>query len=174
MTRSFDKMYSGYQEIKERVVTYSVSCAEKLRKQNSCCNSIMVFVHTNWFREDLPQYFRNIVIRLPYATNSSIELAKFATKGLDSIFKEGYQYKKAGVIVMDIVSDNERQMSLFENSNPKHRKLMKAVDYLNSTIGHQKVKLASQDFGRTWKMRQEKLSPRYTTKLDEIITIKAS
>ncbi|HKK81367.1 MAG TPA: Y-family DNA polymerase [Prolixibacteraceae bacterium] len=170
-TRSFEKMYTGFDELKERVVTFAVTCAEKLRKQQSCCNSVMVFIHTNGFKPDMPQYSRNVVVKLPYPTNSGIELAKFATRGLAYIFREGYRYKKAGVIVMDLVPENERQMTIFEKPNLKHLSLMKAVDKLNAALGQQKIKLASQDLGRTWKMRQEKLSPRYTTRLNEVMTI---
>ncbi|NNK82568.1 MAG: Y-family DNA polymerase [Flavobacteriaceae bacterium] len=171
-TRSFDKNYSDFEKIKERVSTFSISCAEKLRKQKSNCNALMVFLHTNGHRKDLPQYRRNIVIKTPFPTNSSMELSDFAIQGLKRIFKDGYQYKKAGVIVMDITPEHEQQIRLFENSNPKHKSLMHAVDKLNKTIGQDKVKLASQDLKRTWKMRQEKLSPRYTTQLDEIIKVK--
>src|ERR1019366_2678557 len=172
-TRSFETNYTKLEQIKERVSTFAVTCAEKLRKQKSCCNSIMVFVHTNGHREDLPQYNKNIVVKLPYATNSSIILSEYATKGLNLIFKEGYQYKKAGVIVMDFTPETNYQSSLFENQHPKHAQLMNVIDKTNKNIGSKKIKLASQDIGRTWKMRQEKISKRYTTRLDEVITINA-
>jgi DNA polymerase V len=170
-TRSFEANYSKYEEVKERVVTFSVTCAEKLRKQNSCCNAILVFQHTNGHRQDLPQYSRNIVVKAPYPTNSSIEISKLATDGLEKIFKTGYAYKKAGVIVMDIVPENTKQITLFENSNPTHRPLMIVMDRINKAIGKKVIKLGGQDKGRIWKMRQEKLSPRYTTCLNDIITI---
>jgi DNA polymerase V len=172
-TRSFDKNYTDFNLIKERVSTFAVTCAEKLRKQKSCANSLMVFIHTNFHRMDLPQYSRNIVIKLPYPTNSNIELTKFAIIALKKIFKDNFAYKKAGVIVMDFTPEDIVQMKMFQNSNPKHKNLMQMIDELNKDIGVKKVKLASQDIGRTWKMRQEKLSPRYTTKLNEIITVKA-
>jgi len=170
-TRSFDKNYRGFEQVRERISTFAVTCAQKLRKQHSGANALMVFIHTNGNRKDLAQYSRNIVIGLPYATNSDIELSRFATMGLRKIFKDGYQYKKAGVIVMNFTPDKEQQLNLFENSNPKHKPLMETIDRLNKTIGRQKIKLASQDFDRTWKMRQEQLSPRYTTQLSEIITV---
>jgi len=171
-TRSFDGNYTKFEQISERVSTFAVSCAEKLRKQNSCCNSLMVFIHSNRHRKDLPQYSRNIVIQLPFATNSSIELSKFAIQALKQIFKEGYSYKKAGVIVQDFTPQDSVQKSLFEERNEKHIPLMKAVDKLNALFGQQKIRLASQDAKRVWKMKQEKLSPNYTTKLSDVITIK--
>lgn len=171
-TRTFDANYTDYELIRERVASFAVSCGEKLRRQGSCCNSLMVFLHTNGFRDDLAQYSKNIVIKLPFATNSSIELAQFAQQGLQRIFKQGYAYKKAGVIVMDFTPEENQQMKLFTNRNVKHIKLMQAVDKINADTGQQKVRLAVQDPGRLWKMKQEKLSPRYTTNINEIINAK--
>lgn len=171
-TRTFDGNYTDPALIKERVASFAVSCAEKLRRQHACCNSVMVFLHTNGFRSDQPQYSKNIVIKLPYATNSSIELVKFAVMGFEQIFKAGYGYKKAGVILGDFSPEDNQQLNLFENRNVKHIALMKAVDKINQSFGQQKIRLAAQDVGRVWKMKQEKLSPRYTTNLNEIITVK--
>lgn len=171
-TRSFDKSHTDIEHLKERVSTFASTCAEKLRAQNSQCNSIMVFLLTNRFREDSPQYSPSIVVKMPYASNSSIELSQFAISGLERIFKTGYEYKKAGVVVMDFNHEEEHQLNIFENSNPKHKLLMDAMDEMNQSIGQKKIKLASQDLDRTWKMKQEKLSPRYTTQLSEVISIK--
>ncbi|MBP1673258.1 MAG: umuC [Bacteroidetes bacterium] len=171
-TRTFEKNYTEWNDLSERVTTFAVSCAEKLRQQHSCCNTVMVFVHTNWHRKDLDQYSRNIVVKLPFPTNSGIELSKYALLGLQKIFKKGYQYKKAGVIVMDFTPDNEQQLGLFENRNDRHIPLMEAIDKINHSYGQQKVRLASQDQKKVWKMKQEKLSPRYTTKLSDIIIIR--
>jgi len=74
---------------------------------------------------------------------------------------------------MDITPEESKQINLFENSNEKHQPLMSIMDKINKSIGTTKVKLASQDIGRTWKMKQEKLSPRFTTRIAEIIKIKA-
>jgi DNA polymerase V len=170
-TRSFDINYTEFEQLRERITTFAVTCAEKLRRQKSCCNALLVFLHTNGFRNDLPQYSRNIVMKLPFPTNSSIEIAQFAVEALTHIFKQGYQYKKAGVIVMDFTPEATGQISMFENSNPKHSAAMDVMDRLNNAIGQKKVKLAGQALDRTWKMKQERLSPRYTTRLNEIITI---
>lgn len=170
-TRTFDSNYTKLEQIKERVAGFAVACAAKLRAQHSCCNSIMVFIHTNGYRDDQEQYSRNIVLKLPFATNSSIELAKFAIQALERIFKPGYAYKKAGVIVMDFSPENNQQLNIFENRNPRHIKLMAAIDKINVSYGQQKIRLAAQDTGRVWKMKQEQLSPRYTTNLNEIITV---
>ena len=171
-TRSFDKNYSTYDEIKERIVTYATICAEKLRKQDCCCNVLQIFIVTNFFRQDQPQYSMTISVDLPFPTNSSIELAEFAIQALKRIYKPGYGYKKAGVIVLELTPEDSKQTMIFENSDPKHLELMAMMDKLNKVYGQQKVKLAAQDLDRVWKMKRERLSRRYTTRLDEIIQIK--
>lgn len=149
-TRSFENMITDYSEVKERVTTYAVACAEKLRKQKSHCNMLMVFLHTNGFRKDLPQYRRNIVIKTHFPTNSSIEIVKHAIEGLKAIFKENYQYKKAGVIIMGLTPENTKQFSLFNTENPKHQPLMNIVDKLNTAYGNNKIKFGGQSLGRQW------------------------
>lgn len=170
-TRSFENMISNYDDVKERVTTYAVACAEKLRKQKSHCNMIMVFLHTNGFRKDLPQYGRNIVVNTHFPTSSSIDIAKYATEGLKAIFKENYQYKKAGVMVMGLTPEDTKQFSLFSTENPKHQPLMSIVDKLNGAYGNNKIKFGGQSLGRQWKMKQERLSPRYSTNINEIIAV---
>ncbi len=170
-TRTFEKNYTEISELKERITTFAVSCAEKLRSQKSCCNSLTVFITTNKHRDDLKQYSPCITIKLPFPTNSSIEIAKFANLALERIFKKDYRYKKAGVIVHDFSGEDALQIKLFKNRDERHLPLMQAIDKLNLTYGQQKIKLGAQDTKRTWKMKQEKLSPKYTTNLSDIITV---
>ena len=170
-TRSFDKAYMEFEDLKERVSTFAFSCSEKLRRQKSMANAMMVFVRTNGFKSTEAQYMKNIVVKLPYASNSSIDLVKYAVKGLERIYKKGYKYKKAGVIVMDLSSEFTEQLTLFSEKNPKHKKLMKVMDDLNLSYGRHTVKLASQDINRMWKMKQENLSQLYSTNLGELITV---
>ncbi|MDT8346164.1 MAG: Y-family DNA polymerase [Flavobacteriaceae bacterium] len=170
-TRSFDGNYSDYAYVKERVASFAVSCAEKLRAQNSCCKSITVFINGNKHRPDLPYQSRSITLELPYPSNSAISLSQMAIKGLQQVFNPQFSYKKAGVIVQDVVPENQRQLSIFEEESARHRPLMQTIDRLNQYIGPAKVKLAAQDVGKMWKMRQEQLSPRYSTQLDDAITI---
>ena len=82
-------------------------------------------------------------------------------------------YKKAGVIIQDFTPEDNVQTTLFNTRNENHIPLMKTIDRLNASLGQQKIRLGSQDLKRVWKMKQEKLSPRYTTNLNEIITINA-
>jgi DNA polymerase V len=170
-TRSFAKNLTELEDLRERVSTFSSSCAEKLRKQKSACNAIMVFVHTNFHKKDQAQYSKNIVIQLPYASNSDITISKYAIIGLEAIFKKGFAYKKAGVIVMGFVPENIIQQNLFENENPKHKELMQTMDALNLKMGKKNIKLASQNIPKTWVMRQENLSKRYTTDWKELLEV---
>ena len=171
-TRSFKNNLSNFNDIKERISTYAVLGAEKLRDQNTCANVILVFIQTNRHRKDLKQHYQKIVVKLPYPTNSSITISKFAKYGLQRIYKKDYAYKKGGVIMMGLVPENERQLNMFCDENPKHLSLMKTIDRLNNKLGHRNIRFASQAMGRTWKMRQEKLSPRYTTEINDIIIVK--
>ncbi len=170
-TRTFEGMLKDYEDIKERVTTFAVHCAEKLRKQNSHCAEITIFILTNRHRKELKQYYKSIKLKIE-PTSSSIILSKHAVRGLSVIFRNGYNYKKAGVIISKFTPEGEKQFNLFSEENPKHITLMQTIDKLNKSIGSNKLKLASQDLGRKWKMKQEKLSPRYTTNLKEVITVK--
>ncbi len=170
-TRSFANNIVELEKLKERVSTFSSSCAHKMRKQKTACNAIMVFIHTNGHRKELKQYSKNIVVKLPYASNSDITISKYATKGLEKIYKQGYAYKKAGVIVMGLVPESLSQQSLFYRENPNHKVLMKTVDKINSRLGEKRVKLASQNITKTWVMRQERLSKRYTTNWNELLEV---
>jgi len=169
-TRTFEHDYKSYAQLKERISTFASACAEKLRKQQSLCNAIEVFVASNRFREAHEQYGRSVHVKLPFPTDSTIEIIKFATAGLKSIFKDNIGYKRAGVILMDFVPKNAYQTSLFYNSNPKHRSLMEAMDKLNVRFGD-KVRVSSLD-QNTHKMRQERLSKKFTTNINDIIKVK--
>jgi|SRR5690554_55705 len=170
-TRSFDTTYSEKSYLEERITTFAITCAEKLRNQKSTCSIVTVFICTNRFNEKHEQYYKSINVTIPFTTNSSIELAKYAKKGLDIIFKKGYYYKKAGVIVSGIAPENKKQFNLFEDEPVHHRKVMNVMDKLNFKYGTKKIKLGSQALDKTWKMRQDQLSPNYTTNWNDILEI---
>ena len=171
-TRSFEGTITDYEKIKERISTFAVCCAEKLRAQNSNCNSIYVFVRSNKFQKNKTQYRNGILITIPFSTNSNMIISKYAVEGLKKIFRQGIDYKKAGTIVMGLDSSDNHQLNLFENENPRHKYLMKTIDYIQKKEGQSKIKLASQDLRKRWKMKQEKLRFNYTCKLNEIIEVK--
>lgn len=169
-SRSFGKMVEDIDTMSEAIATHASTCAKKLRQQKSYAMSLMVFIHTNNFREDLPQYWKNTIIKLPVPTSDTLEIVHYALEGLKSIFMPGYQYKKAGVIITEIVTS--AQLGLFDTvDREKREKLMQAIDKVNGEHRHL-VKLAIQGNGRDWKLKQEQLSKRYTTDINEVLTIK--
>jgi DNA polymerase V len=112
-------------------------------------------------------------MQLPVATNSSSEIIGYALKGLDLIFKAGYNYKKAGVIVLDIVPENQVQFGLFDTvDRAKHKKIMEQYDQINALYGDDLVRFAAQGFSKRWRLKQERLSPCYTTRLSDVYVVK--
>ncbi|WP_395064205.1 Y-family DNA polymerase [Flavobacterium sp.] len=173
-TRSFPKQISDFDDLRERVATFAAVCAEKLRKQNSCCQTIIVMLVIDKHKYENQKYYFNKAITLPYATNSTITISNAAIAILKELYvgNENIKFKKAGVIVTELIDENKKQFQLFEEENPKHLALMKAMDYLNTKIGDRKVKLGTQNLNLTWNMNQKHLSPRFTTKFKEILEIK--
>lgn len=171
-TRSFEYTYSDIDNIKERIATFAISCAEKLRKQHSSCHMVIVTLSSDRHKKDLEQHRVSKTIIFPYPTNSSLAISKSAIEAVKVIFKKGIKYKRAGVIVTGLVPDDNFQLDMFIHENPKHKFLMNAIDLVNKKYKTDKIKLGSQDLERTWKMRQERLSPKYTTNLKDIITVK--
>ncbi|WP_204344279.1 Y-family DNA polymerase [Psychroserpens algicola] len=171
-TRSFEYTYSDIDNIEERISTFATSCAEKLRKQGSSCYMVIVLLSSDKHKKDLEQHRASKSVSLSYPTNSSLIISNCAVNAVKSIFKTGIKYKRAGVIVTGLVQTNNHQLHLFDAENPKHQPLMQSIDHLNSKYKSHKIKLGNQDLKRTWKMRQERLSPRYTTNINDIIVVK--
>jgi DNA polymerase V len=115
-----------------------------------------------------------MAVTLPYATNSTLTISNTAIAILKKLHQgnENIKFKKAGVIVTELIDENKKQLQLFEEENPKHQALMKVMDQLNKKIGDKKVKLATQNLSLTWNMNQNHLSPRYTTNFNHILEIK--
>jgi DNA polymerase V len=172
-SRSFGQTQTELAVLKEAIANFAARCGEKLRKQNSCANLVHIFIHTNSFKENEAQYYNSKVIQLPIASNNTPELIGAAYKGLELIFKEGFNYKKAGVMVSGIVPENQLQTNLFYEpiNTENERRIMAKMDALNKRMGRDKIKLAAQGFNRKWKLRQEHKSPCYTTNIYEILTI---
>lgn len=171
--RSFGQLLSCKKDIAEALANYANTCATKLRKQNSCANLVHVFIQTNTHRTQDKQYFRSVSLQVPVATNSSAEIIPIALKGLDIIYRPGYNFKKVGVMLLDLVPEERIQMSIFENNNKKRDKaIMKAFDNVNNRFGKDLVRFAVQGYKRKWKLRQQRLSPCYTTNINQVLTIK--
>ena len=171
-SRSFGKAVKQMEDLKEALSTYASTCAYKLRKQKSCASRISIFIHTNPFKPTDKQYkgFTSFVLDTP--TNDSIELVRLALEGLEKIYRSDCTYKKAGVIVSDISPQQQQQLSLFDTlDRKKHQSIMTALDNISDKIGKNKVRLAVQGNGRQWKMKQEQLSPCYSTRIEDALKV---
>jgi DNA polymerase V len=173
-TRSFPKQISDFDLLRERVATFAAVCAEKLRKQNSCCHTIIVMLVIDRHTIKSSKYYFNMAVTLPYASNSTLTISNTAIELLKKLHKgnEGIKFKKAGVVVTELIEEDKKQFQLFEEENPKHLALMKVMDQLNQKIGERKVKLASQNLELTWNMNQKHLSPKYTTDYKKLLEIR--
>ncbi|MFP5041187.1 Y-family DNA polymerase [Parasediminibacterium sp. JCM 36343] len=175
-TRMFGSPVKDINSIKEAIATYTSRAAEKLRRQHSAASTISVFVvpkeqsNTAHFRHG-PSVGSHIT--LPMATSLTNELIKPAVKLVDALFEEGRLYKKAGVILSGIVPDNAIQGNLFASPNKnQNRMLMSMVDNINFSMRDDVLKFAAAGTARNWKMQQNFHSPRYTTRWDELRTVK--
>ena len=173
-TRSFPKQITDFDLLRERVATFAAVCAEKLRKQNSCCYTIIVLLVIDKHTVKTSKYYFNSAVTLPFATNSTLTISNTAIELLKKLHQgnEHLKFKKAGVIVTELIDENQKQFQLFDEENPKHLALMKAMDRLNAKIGDKKVKLATQNLSLTWNMNQNHLSQKYTTNFKDILEIK--
>ena len=172
-TRSFPKRVTDFDALRERVSTFASVCAEKLRAQYSCCHTVMVYLGVMETAEKHSRSHFQEMITLPFATNSTLTIAEAAIQVLEQLYikHKGLRFYKAGVIVTQLIPENQKQFHLFEDENPKHLALMKAMDHINKKTGTRKIRLGSQD-EKTWNMKQNLLSPRYTTNYSEILTVR--
>ena len=170
ITRTFPKVKTTYEDMKERVATFTVSCAEKLRRKQLACKQLEVFIKTNKHAKDHRKYYKSILVKLPQASNSNFTLIEYAIKGLEMIFKSGYGYKRAGVILSDFVDENTVQTNLFYQENIKYKPLMNVMDNLNEKYGKNTVIHGVQS-NKKWHNEQSFVSNRYTTCWDELLEV---
>ncbi len=179
-SRSFGEMVSSLEELESAVSSFAAACAGKLRQQGSVAGYLNVYILTNFYREDLPKYYNSITIKLPEATDSTLDLVQEALKGLKQIYRKGYLYKKAGVIVGDITPCNSVQQNLFEHKDvEKIKSINNVLDSVNARYGRDVLKIAVQggldgkDGEREkWVMKRSCLSRNYTMDINDVINIK--
>ena len=167
-SRSFGGMVTELPVLKDALSTFVANACAKLRAQNSHAAVIQVFLQTNRFRKDLPQYMPSLAVPLPYPTNDSLEVNRWAAYLCERMFKEGYQYKKAGIMLSEISPVTRRQGDLLEAAPAGNQRLMQALDMLNKRYGRGAVKISTQGTYKEWQMRQERKSPCYSTRWDEV------
>ena len=167
-SRSFGGMVTELPVLKDAISTFVANACAKLRAQNSHAAVIQVFLQTNRFRKDLPQYMPSLAVPLPYPTNDSLEVNRWAGYLCERMFKDGYQYKKAGIMLSEISPVTRRQGDLLEAAPAGNQRLMQALDMLNKRYGRGAVKISTQGTYKEWQTRQERKSPCYSTRWDEV------
>ncbi|MBN2158700.1 MAG: Y-family DNA polymerase [Spirochaetes bacterium] len=174
-SRSFGRPVERPEELREAVAAYTARAAEKLRAQKSVAGSITVFLSTNRFREDDPQYSTGVTCRLPVPSSYTPRLIHVAGRLLDRIYRRGYRYKKAGVMLYEIMPEGDAQLDLFSrlHDTDRTRRLMQAVDRVNRAMGRHTLHFAAEGIAMPWQMRREFLSKRFTTHWEELPVVLA-
>jgi DNA polymerase V len=170
-SKSFGLPVTTRNEMMEALATFTSRAAEKLRAQQSVCGVLQVFILTNQFRQDEPQYSNAVTIPLVYPTSDTRELAAAAAMGLDAIFRQGFMYKKCGVMLLDLKPAGILQRSLFDavEANAKHSAaVMAALDGLNTRFGRDTIKVASTGTTQRWAARAENRTQCFTTRWSEL------
>ncbi len=150
-SRSFNGMITDFIDLRTHVANYAARCAEKLRQQNTVASIVSVFIHTNVFREDLPQYYNFQEQRLVMPTSSTTIIVETATEILHRMFQKGFRYKKAGVIVMGITPSTPMQPDLFDYNAEQFEKMKRldaVIDRINKVNGSETIVLGSQQYTR--------------------------
>jgi len=173
-SRSFGQPVTELGELREAVASYAARAGEKLRAQGSIAGYLTVFVSTNPYQEHHSQYANAASLCLPMATANTRELISYATKLLESIYKSGYIYKKAGVVLNEIRPESNPQLSLFIPPEPwqQNRKLTQLMDGINARWGRDTIHYGAQGINQRWQLRRDYLSQRYTTRWDELPEVK--
>lgn len=169
-SRSFGKPVTSMEELAESVATHAARGAEKLRSQKSVTGALTVFVQTNPHKPFEPQHHQSITVVLSDPSDNTLTLTNAALKGLKQIYKTGFKYKKAGVILNLLADKPTMQQSLFDDMEVKGKSagLMKAMDSINSRFGNSAIKTAASGTKQDWQMRSGNRSPNYTTQWDEL------
>ena len=170
-SRSFGQPVRDYNSLAESITLYISRAAEKLRRQQSVAGSVYVYIRTSPFKPDEPYYSKGMAVSLPSPASDTRQLANAALWALQQLYKPGYNYAKAGVMLSELRPISHLQMDMFSKTaiSAKSIELMKAMDSINRKIGKDAIKLASEGFNKPWKMRQENKSPSYTTDWQHII-----
>jgi DNA polymerase V len=171
-SRSFGRAVTTRQELEEAVAAYVARAAEKLRRQQLVTASLQVFIHTNRFRQDQRQYNATQAYEIPVATADTGRLTQAALRALAAIWRPEYQYKKAGVMLLELHKAAQVQETLFHASDtPASQARMRAIDALNARFGRDTVTYAASGRRRGWKLRSSFHSPRYTTSWQELLSV---
>ena len=171
-SRSFGRRVTTKREMEEAVTTHTARAAEKLRRQNLAAGRLVVFIHTDRHRPQDRQHMAERAVTLPVATADTGKLNHAATRALDALWRPGHEYKKAGVMLLNLVPATFVQGGLFDRpDDPKAIARMKAIDALNGRYGRDTITFAASGRKRGWKLRSDFVSPRYTTAWEDLLQV---
>lgn len=173
-SRSFGERISDYDAMRQAICSYASRAAEKLRGEHQYCRFISTFVKTSPFALNEPYYGNSASVKLITPTQDSRDIIAAATRSLDAIWKDGYRYQKAGVMLGDFFSQGIAQLNLFDDNAPRRgsEKLMEVLDHMNAKEGRGALYFAGQGIQQQWAMKREMLSPRYTTRYEDLLQVK--
>jgi len=172
VSRSFSRPIEKIEELQESIANYGSRVAEKIREEGLIAQSMSIFVLTNHFNKKEKQYSSSIKLQLDYPTSDSKLIVKRAVEGIKRIYKEGYRYKKAGIILYELHSSSSVR-GLLDYDKPRTDSLMRSLDEINYRYGSATLRLAAEGIRRSWHMRREKISPCYTTSFDQLMIVKS-
>ena len=171
-SRSFGRPVTTKHELMESVAVYTARAAEKMRRQNLATASLAVFVETNRFKPNDPQYAASRAIRLAVATADTGRLVRAAHAALDLLWKPGFLYKKAGVTFLDLVPAGRIQGALFDRpDDARSQARMRALDGLNARFGRGTVTIGTAGQRHGWQLRAQQKSQRYSTCWSELLQV---
>lgn len=173
-SRSFGERITDYDAMRQAICTYASRAAEKLRGEHQYCRFISTFVKTSPFALNEPYYGNSASVKLLTPTQDSRDIIAAATRSLDAIWKNGHRFQKAGVMLGDFFSQGIAQLNLFDDNAPRRgsEKLMEVLDHLNAKEGKGALYFAGQGIQQQWAMKREMLSPRYTTRYEDLLQVK--
>lgn len=170
-SRSFSRLLTERRDLEEAIASYMARAAEKLRRQGCLAGAVQVYIRTNIFKPDAPQYQQSMTLPLPRPTDDTRLLTRWALRILRRIFRDGYAYHKAGIMLFDLVPLHQRQASLFDSApeaGDRSQALMQTLDQINARYGRRTLHFAAEGVARSWQMRRNRLSPGYTTRWEEL------
>jgi len=171
VSRSFNKPIEKMDDLEESVSSYGARVSKKIREEGLVAESMSIFVLTNYFNRREKQYSNSIKLQLPYPTNNSIKIVKRALEGVRQIYREGYRYKKAGVILYGLSRSNQTQ-GLLDYDRENSDSIMNTMDRINERYGCSTIRLASEGIEKIWRMKRENVSPSYTTRFEDLVKVK--
>lgn len=173
-SRSFGERITDYDAMRQAICSYASRAAEKLRGEHQYCRFISTFVKTSPFALNEPYYGNSASVKLLTPTQDSRDIIAAATRSLDAIWKDGHRYQKAGVMLGDFFSQGIAQLDLFDDNSPRQKSthLMEVLDHLNAKGGRDTLYFAGQGIQQQWKMKRDMLSPRYTTRLSDLLQVR--